>query len=106
MTHKKTQHDVPSAALWASAFIIVALIIVEAGRTTGSLAMAEMVSQAGEYTVMTTEGGTDEPLFVIDERREKLLVYQVEQQRRVQLRTIEDLPQLFRDARSRAEGRH
>ena len=68
--------------------------------------MAEMVSSAGEFTVMTTEGGTDEPLFVIDERQEKLLVYQIEQQRRVQLRSMEDLPKLFRDARARAEGRH
>jgi len=99
-------YDVPAAALWASAFVILALIIVEAGRQGGSIAYADMVSQAGEYTVMTTEGGTDEPLFVIDERREVLLVYQIEQQRRVELRVIEDLPKLFRDARARKEGRH
>lgn len=96
----KREHS--GTALWASAFVILALILVRADR---GVAYAEMAVVGSGYSALTTDGGSDEPLMVIDQRRELLLVYQVENQNRVLLRQKVELPKLFGDARALAEGR-
>ena len=105
MSSTRDTHDrgLSVAALWASAFVILALVIVQADRS--GVAKGDMTATSGGYAVLTTDGGSDEPLMVIDQRRELLLVYQVENQTRVLLRQRVELPQLFADARDRAEGR-
>jgi len=102
-TPNRRESGISAAALWASAFVILALVIVQADRS--GVALGEMTTSSGGYTVLTTDGGSDEPLMVIDQRRELLLIYQVENQTRVLLRQRVELPQLFTDARDRAEGR-
>lgn len=98
---------IPSAALWASAFVILALVIVQAGRLPGNAAHAHMVADRGEYTLMTADSGRggdsepDEILCVIDSREQILLVYEVEDARRgvVTLRDGYPLNELFVRAR-------
>jgi hypothetical protein len=93
-----------TAALWASAFVIGALILVQAGRWAGNTARAEMVSQSGDYAMLTTDSGSDELLYVIDNRNEQMFVYRVENQNSVQLYGRESIAQLFTHARARAVG--
>jgi hypothetical protein len=50
--------DSSAAALWASAFVIAALIIVQAGRLPGNQAHAEMATGNGAYTLVTADAGT------------------------------------------------
>ena len=99
MNDRNTTTIAPSAALWASAFVIFALILVTAGRGGGNAAWAEMVSSAGDYTVMTTESGNDEIVLVLDERSEELLVYKILNQKEIELYQKLDLSQTFIDAR-------
>ncbi|TVQ62132.1 MAG: hypothetical protein EA378_06630 [Phycisphaerales bacterium] len=100
-------HDghVPSVALWASAFVLVGLILTQAGRWSVP-AHAEMVASVGGYVVMTTEGSGEEILSVIDTRNEVLLMYAVVNQRELQLLERQRLPELFTSARAQAEGRN
>jgi hypothetical protein len=96
-----------AAVLWASAFVIIALIIVQAGRLPGNAAYAEMVADRGSYTLMTADsgrGGDEDPneiLYVIDSREQTLLVYEVEdaRKRQVTFREGQPLDQLFQRAR-------
>ncbi len=102
-----SQRNASSAALWASAFVIGALTIVQAGRLSGSAAHAEMVSTRGGYTLLTTNsglGGEADPhelLYVIDNRDQVILVYEIEDARegRLVLRDGGSLRSLFRAAR-------
>ncbi|MCC6285420.1 MAG: hypothetical protein IT439_08985 [Phycisphaerales bacterium] len=93
-----------SPALWASAFVIGALVLSQSGRMVGSTARAEMVSQTGAYTVLTVDGGTNNVLVILDKRSEELFVYNANSQSTVQLETRLPLPKLFTDARQKAKG--
>ncbi len=96
-----------AAALWASAFVIAAMIIVQAGRLPGQTANAEMTASRADYSVMTTSSGRggdadpDELLYVIDNRDQVLLIYEVEHAPRgqVTLRVGWSLPFQFASAR-------
>lgn len=96
-----------SAALWASAFVIMALIIMQAGKLPGNAAYAEMATGSGSYTLITTNSGRggdadpDELLYVLDSRDQVLLVYEVEDARNNQifLRDGGSLINLFNSAR-------
>lgn len=91
-----------NAALWASAFVLAALLIVQAGRNADNRAAAEMVATTGSYVTMTTEGQNGELLYVIDNLNEKLMVYDVEQQRNLVLQHSVSLPEVFRSMRAGA----
>jgi len=93
-----------AAALWASAFVIAAFIIVQAGRLPANEAYAEMTSAAAGYTLLTTNAGRGlesglpfELLYVVDNRAETILVYEIEnaQNNRIVLRDGGPLPNLF-----------
>jgi len=88
--------------LLASAFVVGALLIVQAGRIEP--ASAEMVTQSSEYVSLTTNGGTSELALVIDKRTEELSVYRVEALSTIELYQRIDLPRVFADARARSEG--
>jgi len=63
--------------LWASAFLIAALIILQAGRLpAGPRAHAEMATTGMEYAMMTTQGGNEEILYILDKRSGHLLFYE------------------------------
>jgi hypothetical protein len=73
-----------AAALWASAFVIAAFIILQAGRLQGNTANAAMAADRGSYTLMTANSGRggrtdpDELLYVIDSREQLLMVYEID----------------------------
>ncbi len=99
----------PATALWASAFVIAALIIVQAGRLPGGAAYAEMESGVGDYTILTARTGKGpetrpyEALFVIDNREQVLMVYDMEDAQRgtIVVRGGGSLENLFLNARPR-----
>ncbi len=96
-----------AAALWASALVIAALTIVQAGRLPSQPAHGEMTASRADYTIRTTNSGRggdvdpDELLYVIDNRDQVLMVYEIEDARRGQiiLRDGGSLDLLFRRAR-------
>jgi len=92
-----------SAALWASAMLIVALIIVQAGRIP--TATADMVAAAGGVQIMTTLGPSDELVYVLDTRDERLYVYQVVNQNSLELLDRQDVAGIFTAAAAQAAGR-
>lgn len=92
-----------SAALWASAMLIVAMIIVQAGRIP--TATADMVAAAGGVQIMTTMGPGDELVYVLDTRDERLYVYQVVNQASLELLDRQDVAEMFTAAAAQAAGR-
>jgi hypothetical protein len=92
-----------ASALLASAFVLVALIVLQAGRL--GEARADMVSSAGGLSVLTADTGSEESLFVLDSRKEELSVYRVVNQNSLELYRRYELPRVFGDARSKALGR-
>jgi hypothetical protein len=80
-----------AAVLWASAFLLAALVIVQAGRLPGNPAYAEMALESGGYTLLTTDSGRggdaapNELLYIIDSREEVVLVYEIEDARQNQI---------------------
>lgn len=109
-------HSGARAALWASAFVLAGLILVQmrlAGAVhaapplfgDSSLARAGMLAQAGGYTVLTSDVGNEDILVVLDSRNEELFIYHLENQSSVQLLERQSLPGLFNEARARAQGR-
>lgn len=93
-----------SSALSASALIIAALVIVQAGRMlTGTEARADLVATSGTLTVLTAEATNfNDVLLVLDGRSEELLVYKVENQSNLDLFKKYTLPRMFADARTRS----
>jgi len=90
--------DSGAAALWASAFILVALIITQASTLgRGNQARAD-VAVTTELTVLSAFAGNDEDIVaVIDRQSEMLFVYGIEQGRSIELFQAVSLPQLFVD---------
>jgi len=96
-----------AAVLWASAFVLAALVITQAGRLPINPAYAEMGVENGDFTLVTSNSGRGENaapyelLYVLDSRDEVLLVYEIEDahQRQIVLRGGADLPVWFRNAR-------
>lgn len=88
--------------LWISAGVLAALIVVQGAGLLDRPAAAGMVSNKGGYVIMTTKAGSDEIAVLIDERNETLLVYTVENRRRVTLQDRQSLPEMFTRARQQA----
>ena len=96
-----------ATALWASAFVLAAIVIMQAGKLPENEAYAGMASSRGDYVMVTLqsgEGGTDPPwemLYVIDSRDQVLMVYQIEDARKggIILRDGGSLVNLFRAGR-------
>lgn len=102
-TNTTTRLNSSAAILWAAAFIVAALIIVQAGKLPENAAHAEMVAIKNNYTLMTTGSGrgTNKLLYVIDARDQILMVYEVEDAQRGQifLRDGGSIDNLMRNAR-------
>lgn len=100
---KNTTMNSSAAVLWASAFIIAALVIVQAGRMQSNPAHAEMAIHYDDFTLLTTRygSGDNKMLYVMNSRDQVLLVYEIEDAQR-NLLTLRDggsIDNLFRVAR-------
>ena len=94
--------------LWASAFVIAALVLVEAGRSPSSEAQAGQAVTGGTgFSMVTAKSGADaegqvqEVLYLIDGRDEILYVYEIPSptDRRIVFRAGVHLPTLFNAGR-------
>ena len=91
------------AALWASAFVIMALILVQASRLPGggAVAHAGSVQRLGELTILTAETGAEQDaVYVLDSVNGLLLVYDVQNRASIDLVQSYSVPRLFTDARA------
>lgn len=110
MSMRSTSISVPAAILWASAFIIGAMVITKAADLPPNAAYAGNAASDGDFAVVTAAKGTGpdlrphELLYVADNRTEMLYIYDIEDStsgRRVVLVGGGPLPSLFRVARGR-----
>ena len=95
------------AALWASAFVILAMIVVQAGRVSvgPSAAYAGDVATTGDLTVLTAAGGDNQDvLVVLDRRLERIFLYGIENRTSVRLYENHDLAEMFTSARNSVRG--
>lgn len=99
--NEKPRLDTGAAALWASAFVIGAMIVSQASRLgAGNPAYAGNVSEVGDLTVLTAAAGDNEDvLAVLDRRDEILYIYGVEQARDLVLYQIHRVDELFQEAK-------
>ena len=103
----RTNINASGAALWASAIVVAALVIIQAGKLPGNEAHARMTSDKDDFVLLTSptgrRGGDEdfELLYIIDNRNGMLLVYEIEDTRQGQItpRQGMDLNTLFRTAR-------
>src|SRR5438445_620781 len=94
-----------TAFLWITAAALAVLVVARLGQISlGPSAQAEMVSQSGDFTIMTTNGGNDDIVAVLDNRSEDLAVYRVENQSAFELYQRVPLQRVFTDARARSKA--
>ncbi len=70
--------NTPAAVLWASAFLLAGMLLSQLGRTSGTPAYAEMVSEtASGLSLMTTTSGNNSQDYVavLDSPAQQLYVY-------------------------------
>ena len=92
--------------LWIAALIVAGGVLWMNRAPVGAPhALGEMASGKNGYTMMTTDGGNDEILVVIDSRAEMLMVYRVGTRGGLELIEREALSDLFSRARARSRGR-
>jgi hypothetical protein len=99
---KKLSLSLSPAALWASAFVLMGLIVVQSSQLT-SEAKADVVATTGTLTALTFTATNEDLLAVLDGRTEELYLYRGERNG-VNLIQIYNLPALFAEARARATG--
>jgi hypothetical protein len=107
----RNPRNLAAAALWASAFVLAALTIVQAGRLPMNAAYgagaANQGGQGSSVITLNTGLGPDskpyEALWVLDGRGEMLFIYYIENgnagDKSLLLRQVVPLPELFRTAR-------
>lgn len=122
-----TIHTRQNAALWASAFVLGALVILQAGRVFSpsspstvvrpdaiaslfeSRAMAsggaaDLVSTVGPYSIMTFDGGSEDIIVVLDNRAEEMYSYKVQNQKSLEFLGRESIKEIFASARLAGSG--
>lgn len=95
------------ATMWATAFILGGMILMQAGRVPSNSAHAGTANGHDDFSVLTARSGSgdlsspNDLLYVIDGRDEVLLVYEVEDARKggITLRDGGSLEVLFRSSR-------
>jgi hypothetical protein len=91
-------------SLWASALVILALVIVQAGRMDpGGMAFAD-VADHGDMTMLNAEaGGGEDVVVILDRRAERIYVYQLVN-RQPEMVVADNLSDLFARAASTANS--
>ncbi len=100
--------NLATGALWASAFILAAMVVVQAGRLVwplGPEARADLIATVGDTTTLTFNSGNDDVLVVLDGRGEQLYTYRLQGQNRLDLLRAYDLKELFGTGRRLGAGR-
>lgn len=93
------------ATLWASAFVIAALVLFQAGRTDLATTAYADVLTVNDMTVLSVEvSDNEEVVAVLDQRSELISVYSVEGGRNLVRHTTENLGNVFRQARTASSG--
>lgn len=116
MKNRPHAADAARLALWASAFVLAGLVLVQLRLTSvvhgappifggSQTASGGMVAQVGGYTALTSESGNEDILVMLDARNEELFVYHIENQNSIQLLERQNVPGLFAEARARTQGR-
>lgn len=109
MTTESAKHasndriDSGAATLWASALVILALVILQAGRLgAGSQARAE-VTEIGDTVLLTAYVEANEQvLLVMDSRTDTMLVYGVVNRNTLELRETKNVAEMFNEIRGNA----
>lgn len=92
-------------ALWASAFVIGAMILTQAGRVGASSAAMD-VSEVGDLTITTLSNVDGSESIAISSRRaEKLFLYGVVSNDELELLAVENLNEAFSKARQLGAAR-
>jgi hypothetical protein len=95
--------------LWASAFILLGLIVVQAGRSTGqwsNAARADVVARVGDLTMLTAGATSSEDIaLVLDGRGEQLYVYRVKNRESLDFVRRYDLPTMFASGERTGAGK-
>ena len=107
---RKNRMNVPAALLWACAFLLAAMTVVQASRLPLNAAYASAANQGNQgVSVVTQNTGLGPPerpyeaLWVLDSRGEMLFIYYIENanagEKSLLLRQAIPVPDLFRQAR-------
>jgi hypothetical protein len=99
--------DAGAASLWASAFVIAAMILSTLATSPGPgpAAQAGLVGQAGGLTVLTAlKDDSEDIILVLDGRNERLNVYTVRNRQSIELEASYDVTRMFTQARDLAGG--
>lgn len=99
--------DGGSGALWASAFVITALILIQASRhDAGQQAHAGLIAEAGAYRILTSGTGNNEDIIaVLNQTDETVSIYSVENGRSLELYQSASLIELFSENAASGGGR-
>jgi len=94
--------------LTASAAVLVALILVQLGRSSwrgsptsaheaaiAGMMAGDMVSRVGEYSIMSFESGSEDIVVVLDGHSESLFAYRIRNQRILEFLQRENLADIF-----------
>lgn len=93
---RSSRLDSGAAALWASAFVIMALILTQAARLGGAPALAGEYAEVGQFKVLTGAAGSNEEFIaVLNTTDETISVYMVENGRSLELYQAQPLRDLF-----------
>lgn len=95
------QRDLPTLLLGAVAIALCTLLLVQIGRgPAGTPAIADLVSNNADATLLAADAGNSEDVvLILDQRAEALLLYRCANQRTVDFKGRTDLRQLFFEAR-------
>ncbi len=100
----RSDWSIGSSWVTLGVLVLAVVILSRVGMVTNSPAMAEMVISDAGYTMMTTNGGNDEILVLVDSREETVLVYRVDQTGGLMLLESESLSGVFTRARAQVLG--
>lgn len=87
-------------SLWASALVILALVIVQAGRMDpGGMAFADVADNGTVVMINADAGGGEDVIVLLDQRAERIYVYSLVN-RQPEMLVAEKLADLFTRAAS------
>jgi len=88
-------------ALWASAFVLAGMVVLQAGRIGGGTQAHAEAVQFGEMTLISADAGSNKDVvLVLDDKSDALLVYGIENRDRVELYQNLKLSEFFVQAKS------
>ncbi len=96
--------DAGAATLWASAFVILAMILTHAGSAPSPSAYAGLVADVGQLKILTAQSGNNEEFIaILNSTDETLSIYGIENARSLELYQVQPLKDVFLSL-SRAAG--